>query len=234
MHQPRGVVLLTQVGGNDMLQPAGVEARQQCRRCIVIQMPEWSADTFLERLRIRPLGEHVGIVIAFENQGIATGKLGFNVRGNVSGIGEQSKPARAIGKNKLTGFARIVRDGIRANGNGVDGKISVSRKQVALREAVRFRHTQRGMGAGGEPDWKIVFTRQGADAINVVTMLVGHQDGGQRAWLATESRETSLGFLQCETAVHQNRRLPALDQQPVATAAAAQQGEAQLAGAGRP
>ena len=197
-------------------------------------MAERPTNAFFQRRRIGSLGEHVGIVVAFENQGITTGELGFDVRCDVTGIGKQAKPARAVGKHKLTGFARIVRDRIRVYGNSVDGKIFVAGEKPALREAVCFRRTECGVGSGREPDRQIVFTCQRADTINVVAVLMGHQDTVQFTGLTTETRETAFSFLQRKAAVHQDRRLPAFDQQPVATATAAEQGETQVAGAARP
>ena len=90
------------------------------------------------------------------------------------------------------------------------------------------------MASGREPDRKILFTCQRTDAVNVVAMLMGNQDGGQRAGLTTEARQAPFGFFQREAAVHQDRSLPAFDQQPIATAAAAKQCEAQLAGGAQP
>ena len=90
------------------------------------------------------------------------------------------------------------------------------------------------MASGREPDRKIVFTCQRANAINVIAVLMGNQDGGQIAGLTTETRQATFGFFQREAAVHQDRCLPAFDQQPIATAAAAKQCEAQLAGGAQP
>jgi len=196
-------------------------------------MAEWTTNTLFERRRIRSLGEHIGIVVAFENQGIAAAEAVFNMRGNVADIGKQAEPARTVGKHKLAGLACVVRYCIRAHCNSVDGKVVVGRELPTLRETICFRRAKCGVGTGSEPDRNVVFASQWADAIDMVAVLMGHQDGRQRARLATAAREPALGFLQRETTVHQDCGLPAFDQQSVAAAAAAEQGEAQVAGSVR-
>ncbi len=128
-----------------MLQPAGIEGCQQRRRRIVIQMTKRPADSPFKGFRIGPFGQHVGIVIAFEYQGITIRELGLDMRGDVAGVSEQAEAARAIGKYELTGLARIVRNCIRMYGDGVDGKFIVCSEEPALGEAICFRCTECGV-----------------------------------------------------------------------------------------
>jgi hypothetical protein len=222
------------VSGNNVLQPAGIEARQQRRGRIVIQMTKRPADALLERRRIGALCKHIGIVIAFQYQRVTATEPCFDMRGDVTGVGEQTEPARAVGKHELAGLTRIVRHRVGMHGNGVDGKIFMSGEAPALREAACFRRAECGVRPGREPNRNTVLARQRADAVDVIAVFVGDQDGVQFTGFATETRETAFSFFQRKAAVHQDRRLPAFDQQPVAAAAAAEQGEAQMSGAARP
>ena len=51
------IVLLTKMGGDEMLEPRGVDSAEETRRSAVVEMPEPACDASLERLGVVAVGD---------------------------------------------------------------------------------------------------------------------------------------------------------------------------------
>lgn len=109
LRQLRGVVLLTEVGSDNMPQARMIEPGEQSRAGLIVEMAEATANALLECPGIIAVIQHFRVMVAFEHQRVATAKHAGNVRRDATGIGEHPKGMRAIRKNELYRFARIVR-----------------------------------------------------------------------------------------------------------------------------
>ena len=188
-------------------------------------MTEWTAHAQLERRRIGAFSEHVGVMVAFEDQGVTTRQPRFDMRGDASSVGEQAKAAGAVGEYKLTGLARIMRHGVGVNGDVIYGEILVADNETDVWKRAHCNGAERRMRSDREPHRQSILARQGADATNVIAMFMGNQNGGELDRITTEARQAALGFTQREAAIHQNDGVPASDQQAVAATAAAEYGK---------
>ena len=188
-------------------------------------MTEWTAHAQLERRRIGAFSEHVGVMVAFEDQGVTTRQPRFDMRGDVAGVGEQAEAAGAVGEYKLAGFARIMRHGVGVNGDVIHGEILVADNETDVWKRAHCNGAERRMRSDREPHRQSILARQRTDATNVIAMFMGNQNGGELGRITTEARQAALGFTQREAAIHQNEGVPAGNQQAVAAAAAAEYGK---------
>ena len=78
------VVALAEMRGYDMLQPSLVDAGQQRRGRFVVKMAKAARDARLQTLGIVAHAQHLGIVIAFEEQRIASVQTTLHVDGHVA------------------------------------------------------------------------------------------------------------------------------------------------------
>src|SRR5262249_23266629 len=72
-----------------------------------------------------------------------------------------------------------------------------------------------------------VAQREARDTTHVVVMLVRDDDGGELRGREARPLEARFGIREREAAVHQDAGGPALDNQPVTRAAAAERGESE-------
>lgn len=223
--QRRGVVVLAEVGGDEVLQLAGVEGREQGGGSGVFEMAEASGDAALEVRRIVALTQHGLVIIAFEHQRVAAGQHPFDMGRCAAKIGRHAEAAPAIGKNELDGFGRVV-----GNGKGMDFEIADGERLVAVDEFELRQFAApgqcRGERAVRDPDGKLVAGGETDDAADVVAVLVGDDDAGEGFRLAAEAGQPEARFARAEAAIEQEPRRTGFDEQGIAAAAAAQRGEA--------
>src|SRR4030095_14664358 len=77
----RRVAFPRKMRGDDVRQVRRVDARENRRRRLVVQMPEAPGDALLERVEIVAVREHLEIVVALEHQRVATGEARLDVPG---------------------------------------------------------------------------------------------------------------------------------------------------------
>src|SRR5689334_17392734 len=66
----RRVVLSGQMRRDEVLKTAAVDPGEYARSGPVVEMPETSGDTPLERRRVRPIHEQLEVVITFEHESV--------------------------------------------------------------------------------------------------------------------------------------------------------------------
>ncbi len=91
-----------------MLQPAQVELTQQVNRLLIVQMPMTAAHSVLKTGWVGARCQHFSIVIEFQNQTIAAGKVFNDVGRNMAHISEYSKALFCTMKVELARLTGIM------------------------------------------------------------------------------------------------------------------------------
>ena len=208
-----------------MHEPRRVDARQNLRGRLVVQMAEAPGDALLERIGIVAVLEHLEIVVAFEHQRVAAGQARLDVGGRHAEVRQHAESPRAVADHVLHGLAGVVRDGDRLDRERVD------REPVVAVEAVHVRHALEPLGHRGQraergPDRNAVPGGERRNATDVVGVLVRDENRGERRGLEAEPGEPLRRVADAEAAIDQDARAARLDDEAVAFAAAAQGGEA--------
>ena len=97
------------VRGHEMLQAGGIKPGQHLTGLRVAQVPEGATDTLFQGLRVRPAHEHIRIVIAFQQQGVAGIQAFDNVGRHTARVRQHSKAAVTVIEAELAGFTCIMR-----------------------------------------------------------------------------------------------------------------------------
>jgi hypothetical protein len=212
---------------DEVAQARAVEALHEVAGGGVVEVAEASRDAVLQAEWIRPLHQHVEVVVALDHERVAAGELVLHVAGGRAEVGEHAQAQVAVREHVLHRLARIVRHRERLDQDRADreprvrvdephqhrGKV----RREPLRRAAREVHRDR------------VALGEARDAADVVVMLVGHADAVDRGRRHAARLELRNRRGQREAAIHHHARARALDDQPVARAAAAQRGETHAA-----
>src|SRR4051812_26698396 len=127
---------------------------------------------------------------------MAPAKTGLDMRGAAAGIGQYAQAAVAVGKNKLTGLARVVRDRKRLNLDSADLKRLVTVEQAHVRQSAQVAVARERLpGARRHPDRQLEFSRHCSYAIDMVGVFVGNYNRRQLVAFYTEPRQTVHRFL---------------------------------------
>ena len=179
-HQIGPVVPLAQVCRHDPAQPGSPEALQQCRGCSIGQVPQPSRDASLERRWIRAVGKQSRIMVAFEQEPVASGEHPFHVGRRLPDVGENAQAQRPVGRTVLDGLPGIVGHRKRLHLQVAEGA-----RLVAVDDG-RLDTPGLGLachhGSVGEEDPVTVSPRAGPGTGDVVRMLVGDPDRGDVRW----------------------------------------------------
>ena len=108
----RRIVLLTDMRDEQHLEPGGVCVIQKLPSLSIGQVTKIAAYPFLHSIGIRPIGQHLRIVIKLEHQCIAAGKRVHNVRRDTAQVGEHTQLEIVVSQAKLHRLPGIVRDGL--------------------------------------------------------------------------------------------------------------------------
>ena len=133
-------------------------------------MPVTTGDAPFQRGWIGRAGEHSRVVIAFEDQRIASIQHGADMRRHFPDVSQHTKAATAGGKNILHRFARIVRHGKRLKFQRPESKGAMAIDDAQVETDIVFAASR--PGTMGQPDRQRVATREPEDTTEMVTMLV--------------------------------------------------------------
>ncbi len=115
-HGPAGelwsIVLLADVREHEVTQPRVRQTIDKVCGLDIAQMAEGAAHPRLERGRIGPVAEHLRVVIALDQKGIALAQHIAHVRGHTARVREHSKPAASALKDELARLSGIVGQGV--------------------------------------------------------------------------------------------------------------------------
>src|SRR6202521_5044782 len=209
---------------DDVLKSAAVDARQQDRRGLVVEMAEAPSDTLLEPGGIRAAEQHVPVVVALEHQGIDRRQTRFHVRGATSQVGQYTQAVNTVGEYELHRLARIVRHRERKDLHVADAELGVTVDNVQAGRHHLFGEAMQG--AEGEPHGEVVAAAQSGYTADVVAMLVGDDNAGKICGCEPEAGKPEYGICDAESAVEEQAGVSDLHDQPIALRAATQGREA--------
>ena len=150
------------------------------RRRLVVQMAEAPGDPLLQRARIVASREQVEVVVALEHQRVAAGQARLDVRRRHADVGQHAEPARAVADDELHRLARVVRHRERPD---LERRRSRTRRGCRSRRRASMpskRAADRRQRAERRPDRDPVARRERRHAADVIGVLVGDEDRGQR------------------------------------------------------
>ncbi len=203
----------------------GVDPRQYLRGRFVMQMAEAAADSLLQRTGIVAVLEHIEIVIALQNQRVATGEASFHVGRRHAEVRQHAQTVRAVADDVLHRLARVVRNGYRLDFQRADRESVMAVETVDAGHALEpFRY--RGQRAERRPHRNAMPCGERRDAADMIGVLVRDENRGERRGRESEPGEASRRAANAEPAIDQDARAARFDDEAVAFAAAAQGGEA--------
>jgi hypothetical protein len=141
-------------------------------------------------------------MIAFENEGIAAlQRRGDSVR-DVPDIGQQAKPSGAIGKYKLTGLLRIVRNSEWMQFDVAHGKGFMIAELLNPDPVVDTR-PQSSQGTFGQPQRQAMLAGEGRRATGVIIVFVGQNDCREIGRRDGTTRQATFQLADGEAAINQ-------------------------------
>ncbi len=143
-------------------------------------MPEAARDARFQLGRIRPVRKHIGVVVAFEHQRVATGQIRFDVRRRAARVGQDAQPTRAVGEHVLDRLACVMRHGKRLHQKITDRETTLRIDQIerALVGA-RAHLAQGGERSVRQPHRDAEAARERKYAFAVVGVLVRDDYSGE-------------------------------------------------------
>ena len=114
-YQLWAIVVLTDMPHDQVLQAALLYLLQQPCGLLVRKVSPIPAYPLLQRVRVRSGRQHIGVIVAFHHQGVATLIVARNRRADMSQITQYPQPQSRRTKHKLAGFPGIVGDRYRLN-----------------------------------------------------------------------------------------------------------------------
>ena len=187
-------------------------------------MPETPANALLKRRGIVALGQHLGIVIALEYQGIAAMQTPDHMRRRKTQVCQNAKAATSIGQDELDRLTRIMRDGKRLYLQVSDRKGSVAVNQAQIQPHTldtRLCLRNRSIRTVCHAELGAVAFGTGEGATNMVAMLMRHDDGIQCIGIHAQTGATLRQIARAKTAIDKNPRSASFNKQGITFATAA-------------
>jgi len=142
------------------------------------------------------------------------------MRGDASGIREQTDALIAVTEHKLAGLASIVGDRVGADMEITDRKRFEGVNQVHVRGIIRTA-TALLVGPGRKPNRELPRPCHTPHPGTVVSVLVGEKDAVELITIEAQARQPRARLLDGETAVDQQARTGMLDDECVSPTTAA-------------
>jgi len=232
------VVFLRNVRQNEVAGPAvetfGVS--KKLAHGVIRKVPGARKHALFDDPGIRPDLEHIEIVVRFENQAIGGAQVNLHKCRHVAEIGADGD-LRAVGaKSESDGVGRIVR-----NREGVD--IDVTNGETlaslngfhpaqALAESLREDAPKLAHGGLGHKQRCFPDTENLGEAVAMIGVFVGDQDGVEVADVAPDRSEAREGFAFSESCVNEDAGAFGFEQCKIARAAGRKNRNAQTDGNG--
>lgn len=176
--------------------------------------------------------QQLPVVIAFKQQGIATGEPAHDMRRDRTRIGQYADAGGTIAKHVLTRFARIMGYGKGLYLKIPNGDLFVRRERVHVRQRSKDGLCRRQC-AMGQVYGKFIASRHRADTAYMVTVFVRDKNCGEIVRIGSQRGTTFDGDTKRKSTIQQNGRVPAANQRRISLTAAAKQGKRQILSCGR-
>ena len=170
-------------------------------------MSVWPADALFEEVGIGAVLEHVGVVVAFDEDAVERADDFVERVEWVSEVGEDSEALFSCGDDKGDAVGCVV-----GGGNGFDGE-TVKGEGVACREVAEVVHFAEcatvvcgAEGFFGEVNGEAVFALVDAGTADMVAVVVGDDDCGDVPNVASVRGEALFGFDAADACVEEQGR----------------------------
>jgi len=175
--------------------------------------------------------EHVEIVIGFQDQAIGLAKGDFDELGHVAEVGADGDLGAVGSESEAEGIGGVVRDGEGVDVNIADGETLAGLDGLDSAKALAegFGEDAAELLHGGLADIERRFpdAENLREAVAVIGVLVGDQDGVEAVEVAFDGGEASQGFALAEAGVNENAGGFGFEQGDVARTAGGEDGDAQ-------
>jgi len=175
--------------------------------------------------------EHVEIVIRFEDEAIGLAKMDFDELGHVAEVGADGDLGAVGAESEAEGIGGVVRDGEGVDVNIADGETLAGLDGLDSAKALAegFGEDAAELLHGGLADIERGFpdAENLREAVAVIGVLVGDQDGVEAVEVAFDGGEASQGFALAEAGVNENAGGFGFEQGDVARTARGENGDAQ-------
>lgn len=219
------IIFLRNVRQNEVVGPA-IEAfgiGKKLAHGVIRKMAGPRKYTLFDYPGIRPDLEHIEVVVRFQNQAIGGAQVDLHKFGHVAEVGAD-RDLRAVGaKSESDRVGRIVRNREGMNIDVTDGKTLASLNGFdaaqALAEgfgqdALKLGHCGPGHIQGCFPD-----TENLGEAVAMVGVFVGDQDGVEVADLSSDRGKPREGFAFSEPGINEDAGAFGFEQRQIARAA---------------
>jgi len=206
-----GIVVFLGDVGEDEVADAGIEAfgvGEKFADGVIGEMPGAGEDALLDDPGIRANLEHVEIVIGFEDEAIGLAEVDSNVIWEVAEIGADSDFGAVGAEGESDGVCGVVRDG-----EGMDVDVADRKALAGMdgfdaaeafakgvgKDALEGVHGGLGNVERGFPEAEDL-----GEAVAVVGVLVGDEDGVETIEIAADGGEAGESFAFSEASVNED------------------------------
>ena len=140
---------------------------------------------------VRPR-KHLGVVVALQNQTIATGKHIANMCSDFADIRQDAEAKLPVRKNILNRLTCIVGHGKSLHAKLTDFQVGITVDDTKV-DAFTFV-TGRISGAMRHPDRQRIFSGEAKNATQMITMLMRHQYSGQAFRFTSRRMHSGYGI----------------------------------------
>jgi hypothetical protein len=228
-----GIVVFLRDVRKDEIPGAGIEAFGIGKKFAdgeIRKMSGAGEDALLDDPRVGADFQHVEIVIGFEDEAIGLAEMNLDEFGHVAEIGADGHLGAVRPKSEADGIGGVVRDGESVDVNVADGKALASLDGFdaaeALSESVGEDALEGVHGGFGDVQRRFPDAEDLREAVAVVGVFVGDEDGVEMVDVAFDSGEAGEGFAFAETGVNEDAGGVAFQQGDVARTAGGKDGNA--------
>ncbi len=212
------VVLIGQVGQAGPLQVVAGE-RDHFGGFAIGDVSAGAGNSVAKKFRVARIGQHVFVVVAFDEQGIECVDAGEHVIEDASQIRPQSKPRAAVVQREGGSIDTVVRRGHRLNRGFAD------RERFARDEVLDVMHRTewdttlgRSQGSAADVNRHVEFAIQDAQTSDVVAVIVRDHDGIDFRCITPGFIQSSLHFAEADARVKEHALRAGVDEDTVAAA----------------
>jgi len=206
-----GIVVFLRYMREDEMTDTGIEALWVCEEfadSVVREMASAGEDTLLDYPRIRTNLEHVEIVIGFEDEAIGLAEMDSYVIRQVAQIGADGNFAAVGAKSESDGVGSVVRNGEGVHVNVADGEALAGLDGLDAAEALAEgvgKDTLEGVHGGfGDVERCFPEAEDLRQAIAVIGVLVGDENGVEAIDVALDGGEAGKGFALSKAGVNED------------------------------
>ena len=212
-----GEIEMAQIGGHDLRSGFGGS--------FVGEMAVTAEDPLLEAPgTARAFPQHLYVMVGLQHQHVCGARPFDDQFGHVAEVGDEPDVASGGVNQKPDRILRVVRDGKCVHEQVGDFEARAGFKQVAVEFGLELKF-KRFLGGMVAVNRDVQLLRDAGQAINVVAVLVGDENGGEIFRRAPEAGEALADLARAEPGVHEHASLGSLNVGAIAPGTTAENGE---------